>query len=173
MIARLSLRNAMAALVALAVIAMAGPAAPQAQGPQPSPQAMLVAKQILELKGATAMFAPLVRGVVEKVRITVLNDNFMWQRDIDEAAAVAHKNFDSRSVELVDATARIYASHFTEAELKQLLAFYQSPLGQKSIVEEPKAVDEAMTNAGKWGDALAVEVMQTMRVELKKRGHDL
>jgi hypothetical protein len=69
--------------------------------------------------------------------------------------------------------ARIYASHFTEAELKQLLAFYQTPVGRKAITEEPKALDESMASGGNWGDALADEVVVKIRDEMKKRGHDL
>jgi uncharacterized protein len=173
MIARLTKRHAVAALLALGIIGIVTPASPQVQGAQPSPQSILIAKQILELKGVQGVFQPLVRGVVEKVRTMVLNDNFMWQKDIDDAAAVAHKTYDSRIDELVDASARIYASHFSEAELRSILTFYQSPLGQKIINEEPKALDESMAAAGKWGDNLSVEVMGTMRAELKKRGHDL
>jgi hypothetical protein len=84
-----------------------------------------------------------------------------------------HKDFDHRASELVDQTARIYASHFTEAELKGILAFYQSPLGQKMIVEEPKAMDESMNSAATWADQLSNDVMAKMRVEMKKRGHDM
>ena len=46
----------------------------------------------------------------------------------------------------------MYAQRFTEAELKQLLAFYQSPVGKKALVEEPKVLDQAMAYAGTWGD---------------------
>jgi hypothetical protein len=57
--------------------------------------------------------------------------------------------------------------------LKQLLAFYQSPLGRKSIAEEPKVTDESMAYAGRWGDDLSVEIINKMRAEMKKRGHDI
>ena len=77
------------------------------------------------------------------------------------------------SIDYDDLRQRIYAGHFTEAELKAILAFYQSPLGQKMIVEEPKALDESMANAGEWGDNLSEEVIAKMRAEMKKRGHDL
>jgi hypothetical protein len=73
----------------------------------------------------------------------------------------------------VDATARIYATHFTEPELKQLLAFYQSPLGQKMVAEDPKVIDESMHNAAQWADNLSDDVMVKMRAEMKKRGHDM
>jgi len=175
MIARLSTRCALVAIVALGFIGVAAPAAPQAPatGPQPSPAAILLAKQIEQLKGADKMFQPLVRGVVEKVRNQYMQTNFMWAKDLNEVAAQMEREYAPRVGELVDLSARIYASHFTEAELKDILAFYQSPLGQKMIVEEPKAVDESLAQAGQWGDNLAQEALGEMRAQMKKRGHDI
>ena len=163
----------LAALVALALIGLARPAAAQNPPPAPSPGALLVAKQIVELKGARQLFTPLVRGVVEKVKDQFMQTNFMWAKDLNEVAANLQKDYAPRVDELVDLAARIYASHFTEAELKQLLAFYQTPVGRKAITEEPKALDESMASGGNWGDALADEVVVKIRDEMKKRGHDL
>jgi len=187
MIARLTTRHAgkrhigrymFAALVALSIIgaartAVAQAAAPAAPAQQPSPAAILLAKQILTLKHVQDLFEPMVRGVVIKTRNTFMQTNFMWAKDLNEVAANLEKQYAPRAGELVDASARIYASHFTEQELKQLLAFDQSPLGQKVIIEEPKALDESMANAGKWADSLSLEVIDSMRAEMKKRGHDL
>ena len=161
------------ALVALALIGLARPAAAQNPAPGPSPSAILLAKQIVELKGARQLFTPLVRGVVEKVKDQFMQTNFMWAKDLNEVAANLEKDYAPRVDELVDMSARIYASHFTEAELKQLLAFYQSPLGRKAITEEPKALDESMAGGGQWGDNLSDEVVIKIRDEMKKRGHDL
>jgi len=163
----------LAALVALALVGLARPAAAQNPSPAPSPGAILVAKQIVELKGARQLFTPLVRGVVAKVKDQFMQTNFMWAKDLNEVAAKLEKDYAPRVDELVDMAARIYASHFTEAELKQLLAFYQTPVGRKAIVEEPKALDESMASGGNWGDALADEVVVKIRDEMKKRGHDL
>ena len=165
-------RHAMAALLALAAIGMILPAAAQTRA-QPSPAAILLAKQIVDLKGVKEVFQPLVRGVVEKTKNMFMQTNFMWGKDLNESAAIVQKQFDPRVSELVDATARIYASHFTEQELKDLLTFYQSPLGRKATTEEPKALDESMANAGKWGDNLSLEVIDSLRAEMKKRGHDM
>jgi uncharacterized protein len=178
MIPRLSTRLALVALVTLAFIGVAAPAAPQAPEapaavPQPSPTAILLAKEILELKGADKMFDPLVRGVVEKVKDQYMQTDFMWAKDFNEVAAQMEKEYEPRVNELVDISARIYASHFTEPELKSILEFYQSPLGQKVIAEEPKTVDESLAQAGEWGDNLAQEALGKMRAEMKKRGHDI
>ncbi len=178
MIARLCTRHVMAALIALLVVVVAGPASAQAQapavpGPQPSPGALLLAKQIVEIKGVQGMFAPLVRGVVEKTKNMFMQTNFMWANDLNQVAAIEEKQLAPRVSELVDATARMYAQRFTEAELKQLLAFYQSPVGKKALVEEPKVLDQAMAYAGTWGDNLSQEVIGDMREQMKKRGHDM
>jgi|SRR5581483_5947512 len=165
------LAGALIALFALAAPpVMAQTAAPKAE---PSPAAILLAKQIVELKGARTIFTPLIRGVVEKTKNMFMQTNFMWSKDLNEIAANEEKKYAPRVEELVDTSARIYASHFTEQELKDLLAFYKSPLGQKALVEEPKALDESVANAGTWGDNLSQDVIADMRAEMKKRGHDL
>lgn len=168
---QLRLRRAAAALVAVALMGLAQPAA--AQTPAPSPASVLIAKQIIELKGVRQLFAPLVRGVVEKVKDQFMQTNFMWAKDLNEVAANLEKDYAPRVNELIDMSARIYASHFTEAELKQILAFYQSPVGRKAISEEPRALDESIASGGQWGENLSDEVVVKMRDEMKKRGHDL
>jgi hypothetical protein len=173
MIARLSLRHVMAAIIAVVAIAIVKPAAAQAPAAKPSTSSLLLAKQIVELKGVKQMMDPVVVGVVEKVKGVIMQQNFMWQKDINEVAVQMHKEFDNRSGELVDGAARAYASHFTEAELKQILTFYQSPVGQKMIVEEPKAIDDSMRDTAQWADDLSVDIMNRMRAEMKKRGHDI
>jgi uncharacterized protein len=188
MIARLSSRCAilpsrcaLALFIALASISIAVPAQAQAPAPMsgsgpiqhPTPAAILIAKQIVEIKGVKAMFDPVVRGVVEKAKNVFMQTNFMLAKDLNDVAAIMHKDYDSRVTELVDMTARVYATHFTEQELKDMLTFYQSPLGKKMIVEEPKALDESMTNTATWADNLSEDVMARMRAEMKKRGHEM
>ena len=180
-------RSAAAALIAIvlagAVLAgIARPAgaqgtAPQGAAPnsahQPSPAALSLAKQILEIKHVEDVFKPLIRGVVLKTRDVFMQTNFMWSKDLNEIAANLEKEYSVRTKELLDRAARIYATHFSEPELKQLLSFYQSPLGQKVIDEEPKALDESMAMAGTWADDFSQDVINKMRAEMKKRGHDL
>jgi hypothetical protein len=174
-------RSATAALIAivLAGAVLAGIARPAtAQGTpsavhQPSPAALSLAKQILEVKHVEDVFKPLIRGVVIKTRDVFMQTNFMWGKDLNEIAANLEKEYSARTKELLDRAARIYATHFSEPELKQLLSFYQSPLGQKVIDEEPKALDESMAMAGNWADDFSQDVINKMRAEMKKRGHDL
>jgi hypothetical protein len=169
MFATITVRNLFVALIALVVVAVALPARAQ----NPSPASILIAKQIVEIKGVRNMFDPMVRGVVEKAKAMFMQTNFNLAKDLNDIAAILHKDYDSRSAEVIDQTARIYASHFTEPELKELLKFYQSPIGKKMITEEPKALDQSMADAAKYADDLSGTIIERFRTEMKKRGHDL
>jgi uncharacterized protein len=183
MLVRYSVRRAaagyaLAVIVALGIAGIARPAGAQGAAPsatphQPSPAAILLARQILDLKHAQNVFQPLVRGVIIKTRDMYMQTNFMWSKDLNEVAANMEKEYEPRVNELMDSAARIYASHFTEQELKELLTIYQSPLGQKMVEEEPKALDESMSEAGAWADIFSHDVIEKMREEMKKRGHDM
>lgn len=167
------IRRLPAALLVVMAVGIAGPAV--AQGPaSPSPDAILLAKEILQLKGSKQqVFDPLVRGVIEKARDELMQTNFMWSKDLTEVAAKLEKEYAPRSEQLLDSAARIYAKHFTEQELKQILAWDQSPVGHKMLTEEPKAFEQYMANSGEWGEDFSEEVLAKMRDEMKKRGHDL
>jgi uncharacterized protein len=163
------------ALIGLFILVVAQPAAAQAPAaaPQPSASSLLLAKQLVELKGVRNVFVPLVAGVVIKARDMFMQTNFMWANDLNAVAVIEQKQYAPRVEELVDMTARLYATQFTEQELKTLVTFYQSPLGQKVLSVEPKVMDQAMAAAGAWGDNLSQEVIGGMRDEMKKRGHDM
>lgn len=167
-------RHLFAALIALFTIAAAEPVLAQATNQNPTPAAILIAKQILELKNSKAnVYAPLIRGVIEKAKNEFMQTNFMYAKDLNEVAADMEKQFEPRADELLDAAARIYASHFTEAELKQILAWDQSPVGRKALVEEPKAFDQGLAYAGEWGQKFSDEVIIRMREDMKKRGKEI
>ena len=69
--------------------------------------------------------------------------------------------------------AKLYASSFTDDELKAILAFYQSPVGKKLLDKQPQVIDSSMKFAQNWANKLSDEVINRIRTELKKRGHNL
>jgi len=69
--------------------------------------------------------------------------------------------------------AKIYASDFTEQELKDLVTFYKTPLGQKLLAQEPKTVQASMAYMGQWAQSFSETVNNEFRSEMKKRGKPL
>lgn len=158
-----------AALFAAAVVAMA----PTAQAQQPSAAALASAKDFVALTGATQIFSPLVAGVVEQSKMLYLQQNPGLSKDLNEISAKLKAELNPRLEELNVEMARIYATRFTETELKEIMAFYGSPTGKKMLIEQPQAAELSLKFAQDWSIKLSDEVVGKMREELKKRGHNL
>jgi uncharacterized protein len=140
---------------------------------QPSPTAIATAKEVLTAKGANSLYSPLVSGVIERTKTVLLRSNPMLEKDLNEVATKLHADYAPRSAEILNEVAKLYASRFTEQELKDALNFYKSPLGRKLVVEEPNILDQSMRTAQTWAENLSQEVIAKMRAEMKKRGHDI
>ncbi len=161
---------ARAATVAAALVAFGLPAYAQ---PKPSPAAMATAQQLIQITGATSLFNPLIPGVVEQAKLLFLQQNPDLAKDLNEVAAKLRAEYAPRQIELTKHVASLYAQSFTEAELKQLLAFYQSPVGKKFLMQQPRIVDSTMKYAQGWANNLSDKVIVKMRAEMKKRGHPM
>src|SRR5690606_12969561 len=111
---------------------------------KPTPAALLLAKELIELKGAAAAFDPLVAGVIAYHKNLFMQTNPNLAKDLDAVANKLVKEMEPRQIEMHQQLTRIYARHFSEAELKEILAFYKSPVGKKLVTEEPKAMEESM-----------------------------
>jgi len=158
-----------ASMLGIALASSVGTAVAQ----QPSAVALATAKELITVKGATALWAPLVPGVIEQAKSVFLQTNPMLSKDLNEVAAKLRTEYAARSAEVVNDVAKLYAERFSEQELKDALAFYKSPLGRKMVTEEPNILDQSMRNAQNWANRLSEEVINKMRAEMKKRGHDI
>jgi uncharacterized protein len=157
--------------VGVVIALVAFTAAAEAQ--QTSAAALQAAKEIVTITGATALFNPLIPGVVGQAKNLFLQQNPGLAKDLNEIGNKMRDDLAPRFGELTDEVAKLYASHFSEAELKQLLAFYKSPIGVKLIAEQPKVGEESLKFAQDWANKLSDQVIANMRDELKKRGHAL
>jgi hypothetical protein len=64
----------------------------------------------------------------------------------------------------------IYHKHFTHGEIRQLLVFYESEVGRKSIQVLPSLVQESMTLGQQWGQSMGPEIERRVRERLAKEG---
>ena len=167
LVSRLVNRLALAAAVAFACLAVGGLA--QAQ----TPGAIAAAKELVTLKGGNSMFAPLIPGVIERVKQTFVPTNPQLIGQLNEVGDQLKKEYAPKSAEIDNEIAKVYAQHFTEAELKAIIAFYKSPVGHKMLTEEPKAIEQSLKGAQDWAAKFSEVVLERFRTEMKKKGYDL
>ncbi len=161
-----------AGLAALALVCVIDAGDVRAQQ-QPSAAAIATAKELIQIKGSTVLFDPLIPGVVEQAKNMFTQQNPNLAKDLSDVAAQLRTELAPRRAELSEQFARLYAQHFTEQELKDTLAFYASPLGKKLTAEEPNFVEQSLRFAQDWANKLSDDVIAKMRAAMKKKGHDL
>src|SRR6266853_4317939 len=118
-------------------------------------------RSLMELVGARDLVQDGENAAIEQSReklLATVPNNDKGQAFVNAFAAGYQKKFDVDQV--TDQLVEFYDKHFTDDEIKGLLQFYGSPLGQKVAAEMPKisretqaAIRTANAKAGK--DALA------------------
>ncbi len=138
-----------------------------------TPAAIAAAKEILAMKNASAMYASAVPNIVEQTKNALLQNNLNYQKDLNEVAVIVAKALAGREKEIGDGMAQVYANEFTEQELKDLVTFYKSPLGQKLLTNEPRAIQFSMSYMNQWAQVFAETVNAQFRAEMRKRGKEI
>ena len=166
-----------AAGLALGVVLAGVPARaqqPAAQQPAPlkpaSPAAIAAAKELLNLKGVGGIYTAAVPNIVQRAKDQLLANNLNYQKDLNEVAVLVVQKLTGREQEIGEQMAKIYANDFTEQELKDLVVFYKTPLGQKLLAQEPKTVQNSMAYMQQWAQNFNETVLAEFRSEMKKRG---
>ena len=138
--------------------------------PPPSASAVAAATELLALKKASTIYQNAVPNVVQRTMNALIQNNLNYQKDLEEIAVKIAADLAPRREEIGKAMAQIYAANFTEDELKGLIAFYKSPLGQKFLDAEPKAINASLSYMNEWASAFSNEVANRFRAEMKARG---
>jgi len=136
---------------------------------QAPPAALAAARELLSMKNAAAMYQAAVPNIVEQTKNALIQQNLNYQKDLTELAPVVAKNLAGREKEIGEGMAQIYANEFSEQELKDLVTFYKTPLGQKLLTTEPRAIQFSMSYMNQWAMVFAGTVNEEFRAEMKKR----
>src|SRR5438105_9935739 len=140
---------------------------------QASPAALAAAREILTMKNASAMYQSAVPNIVEQTKNALIQSNLNYQKDLTEVAPIVAKTLAGREKEIGEGMAQVYANEFSEQELKDLVTFYKSPLGQKLLSTEPRAIQFSMSYMNQWAIMFAGVVNEGFKEEMKKRGKDI
>src|SRR5690242_1333034 len=159
-------------LLAICVLILAGSALATSQTPaqNPTTQAMPQTdaeravkradiRKLIELTGAANISADALQKMIEPLKASYpqVPEEF-WNTFVHEV----------HSDELIDLVIPIYDKYYTHDEIQELMRFYQSPVGQKTIKVLPKLSAEAIDAGQEWGRMVADRAMR----KLREKGYD-
>ena len=115
-------------------------------------------KLLLEMTGSGKLGVQVVENTVANFRKSLpdVPEDF-WDNILKEVNPDA----------LVKLIIPIYDKFYTEEDLKKVIEFYQSPVGQKMISTMPQLMQESMKAGEIWGQ----EIGQKVYDDLKKKGY--
>jgi len=128
-------------------------------------------RSLLELVGARDQVQDGVNNATEQFRQNLLEtvpNNDKGQAFVDAFLASYQKKFDPNQV--TEQLVGVYDKHFTEEEIKGLLQFYGSPLGQKVASEMPKITREVQSASRVASNRAAKESLQALRTQYPEIG---
>lgn len=70
--------------------------------------------------------------------------------------------------ELIELIIPIYEEHFSESDIKELIQFYNSPIGKKLVSELPAISRQAMQAGEAWGEIIAAKALN----KIKEKGYE-
>src|SRR6267142_1295368 len=147
------------------------PAPPQANSSiDPAKEADI--RSLMELVGARDLVQDGANTTIEQSReklLATVPNNDKGQAFVNAFAASYQKKFDVDQV--TEQLASIYDKHFTEDEIKGLLQFYGSPLGQKVAAEMPKIGREIQAATRAASNKAAKEALAELKQQNPEVGH--
>lgn len=115
-------------------------------------------RQMLELTGAGKVASNMMKNLLTSYKSAYPQmDEKLWQDILN--------SFNEEG--LIKQIIPIYDKYYTEDDIDQLIAFYKTPIGKKTVEVLPAITQESMGVGQKWG----MEAMEQITKKLKESGH--
>jgi hypothetical protein len=123
-------------------------------------------RQLINLTGGTAVVNQAMDGMQKNMKPMMANI-FPPGEYRDKLIDLFFEKFRSKADTqvLVNLTVQMYDKYLTEEEIKGLIQFYSTPLGQKTLSVLPKLMVELQGESMKWGEDLGRQSMMEVLSE--------
>jgi hypothetical protein len=139
---------------------------------EPTPGHLAIARELVSMTGTLSTVDGLIPSFAAQVRQQAVTRPDLT-KDLEEVLKSLQPELEQRRQQIINAASRVYAKHMTEAETKDVVAFFKTPSGSKYIKIQPQLIDDIVETIQAWGDQVSEFVISRARAEMMKRGHQL
>ena len=143
-----------ATLLALAVLLAlgSGPAAAK----DVDPERAKLARELIAMTGADHVGAQIMDALIQQFRQVYKDVPAEYWKDLRSRV---------QDDELADQIVPLYAERFSVSELKELLAFYRSPIGKKFVAETPGITGRSVAIEREWGKQQTSQLIAKLKAD--------
>jgi uncharacterized protein len=143
------------------------------QAQTPSPEAMTAARSLVTTLKLPAQYKALLPAILLGLRRTLTQDRPEIESDYDSMKPMVDAAFAPYYTAMLDDVAAIYANNYTVAEMRDMEAFFQRPVGQKYLEKAP-AVTQQIAQVTQDASRKAADDLRARLTEaLRQKGHKL
>ncbi len=113
-------------------------------------------KQLLELTGSGKMAIQMMNQMMANLKTTHSKAGDEFWEDFKK---------EIRAEDIENMIIPIYDKYYTENDIEQLIAFYNSPIGKKMISTMPQVIQESMVVGQNWGK----QIIEKIQAKLKEK----
>src|SRR5579875_3050157 len=161
------LRRARGVLAAAALAASLG----AAQAADPTPAQVDLARKILVSVGLKASMDQIVPTMLAQLQTQLLQMHPEMGKPLHETLLSLIPEFQQGEGAVFTDVAGALASRLSEDELKQTLAYFESPAGKKYTDAQAPVLEMLASSGGLWREKLTTTMLDRTREEMKKKGY--
>jgi hypothetical protein len=134
---------------------------------------MAAAHELIVTMRAVDLFKTIMPAMMQSLKPAIVQNRPQVERDYDVIVPLLLEGMNARLNDVIEQIAAVYARNFTADELREAVAFYRGPTGQKIVQKLPTITQESMAIGQRFGQSIASELRGRMIDELRKRGHNI
>jgi hypothetical protein len=160
------------AALGLALI-LSAPAFAQTAAPAITPSHLQLAREAAELTGISASLESIYTEFSTRTKQLVGTTRPEMKKDMDAVIEALKPEADAKRTEIMVTASEIFARKINEADLKEVVAFFKSPVGQRYNTARTSAIDEIYVALEPWSINTSNFLFDRFTQEMRKRGHQM
>lgn len=156
----------------------AAPAAPAAAAdtipiPNAAPSHLAAAREVVIGSGILRSFDGAIFDTIRQTNLTVTRTRPELVNDMKATFEKLQPEMLKLTEDMIVNTSRIYTALMSEQECKDVAAFFKTPHGKKFIEAQPVVFANISDVMEPWRKHIAQRVLEMVREEMKKKGHQI
>jgi hypothetical protein len=141
--------------------------------PAPTSAQLALAREVVINSGIASSFQVVIPQYLDQIGVTFSRTRPELITDLNSVLANIKLDFNKKVEEMIDTAARLYAERLSQKELEDTASFFKSPSGRKYVGSQPILMNDMFVALQAWSQKISVEMMNRVREEMRKKGHEL
>jgi hypothetical protein len=149
------------------------PATPAPPGAAIKPSHLAAARAVVISSGMSRSFSVVIPQFIDQISDSLTQTRPEIAQDLKDVLTNLRPEFDKQADEMTDIAAQVFAKRLNEADLNAAATFFNSSAGKQYVATQPAVLTDIVTAMQGWQGKVSTNMMERVREEMKKKGHEI